>query len=140
MRQLSKFLHLPPHEKGLLIRVWILLGVIRLGLGLLPFLTLKGLLTKVGPVLVGSGQKSSVDRLAWTVGVASRFVPKATCLAQALAMHVLLQQAGHQAFLHIGVTNSEEGNLKAHAWVESHGRILIGGLDLSSYTPLLTME
>ena len=107
---------------------------------MLPLLTLKNLLTRVGPMLAGENEKFSVERLAWVVGVASRFVPKATCLAQALALHVLLQQAGYEVFLHIGVTNNEEGNLKAHAWIESQGRVLIGGSDLNSYTPLLTME
>ena len=140
MKRVSKFFHLPSVEKRLLFRVWILLGLIRLGLGMLPFLTLKDLLTRVGPMLAGENEKFSVERLAWAVGVASRFVPKATCLAKALAMHVLLQQAGHEVFLHIGVTNNEEGNLKAHAWIESQGRVLIGGSDLNSYTPLLTME
>jgi hypothetical protein len=91
-------------------------------------------------MLAGENEKFSVERLAWAVGVASRFVPKATCLAKALAVHVLLQQAGYEVFLHIGVTNNEEGNLKAHAWIESQGRVLIGGSDLNSYTPLLTME
>ena len=142
MRQVSKFFHLKSVEKHLLFRVWILLGLIRLGLGMLPFLTLKNLLTRVGPmlaVLAGENERFSVERLAWAVGVTSRFVPKATCLAKALAVHVLLQQAGHQAFLHIGV-NGKEGGLEAHAWVESQGRVLIGGVDLNSYTPLLTME
>jgi hypothetical protein len=91
-------------------------------------------------MLAGENEKFSVERLAWVVGVASRFVPKATCLAKALAMHVLLQQAGYQACLHIGVTEANEGRLKAHAWVESQGRILIGGVDLSTYTHLLALE
>jgi len=106
---------------------------------MLPFFTLKDLLTRVGPMLAGENEKFSVERLAWAVGVASRFVPKATCLAKALAVYVLLQQAGHEVFLHIGV-NGKEGGLEAHAWVESQGRVLIGGSNIGNYTPLLALE
>jgi len=90
-------------------------------------------------MLAGENEKFSIERLAWAIGVTSRFVPKATCLAQALAVHVLLQQAGYQAFLHIGV-NGKEGGLEAHAWVQSQGRILIGGFDIDRYTHLLALE
>jgi hypothetical protein len=140
MRQVSKFLKLPSHERNLLFKIWILLWTIRIGLRFLPFLTLKNLLTKIGSILVGSNEKHPTDRLSWAVGVAGRRVPKATCLVQALAMHVLLQQTGHQACLHIGVEEAEEGGLKAHAWVESQGRVLIGGSGVDKYTPLLAME
>jgi len=139
MRRIRKFLNLSSGERRLLFRAWILLGVVRLGLGLLSFLTLKELLKRVGPMLAGENEKFSIERLAWAIGVTSRFVPKATCLAQALAVHVLLQQAGYQAFLHIGV-NGKEGGLEAHAWVQSQGRILIGGFDIDRYTHLLALE
>ena len=91
-------------------------------------------------MLAGENERFSVERLAWAVGIASRFVPKATCLAQALTAQFLLQQAGHQACLHVGVTEAEEGGIKAHAWVENQGRILIGGFDLNKYTRLLALE
>jgi hypothetical protein len=39
--------------------------------------------------------------------------------------------------LRIGVAKGEAGKLEAHAWVESQGRIVIGGLrDLPYFTPL----
>jgi hypothetical protein len=49
----------------------------------------------------------------------------------------LLVQHGEPAVLRIGVIKNEAGNLKAHAWVESRGRIMIGdSRDLFRYTPL----
>jgi hypothetical protein len=43
--------------------------------------------------------------------------------------------------LRIGVTKGPEGELKAHAWVESNGRIIIGQQkDLRSYTVLNRLE
>jgi hypothetical protein len=140
MRRISKFLNLSSIEQRLLIRTWILLGLIRLGMALLPFSTLRKLLYRFRSIL-GRGEKEfSEDRLVWSVAVVSRYVPKATCLAQAITTQLLLQQAGHQACLHIGVTEAEKGGLKAHAWVESQGKVLIGGIDLNQYTHLLALE
>ena len=140
MRKIRKFLNLSSGERRLLIRAWILLGVIRLGLELFPFSTLRKLLDRLRPKLGTFKKEFSEEQLVWSVVIVSRYIPKATCLAQALTSQCLLQQAGHQARLHIGVTDSEEGRLKAHAWVESQGRILIGGFDINKYTHLLALE
>lgn len=68
--------------------------------------------------------------IAWSVQSAARFVPGASCLTQALAAHVLLEQGAHPSTLHIGVSR-ERGRFEAHAWVEEAGSILIGELDQS---------
>ena len=140
MRRIRKFLNLSSNERRLLIKTWILLGVIRLGLELFPFSTLRKLLFKLRFLFRGLEKDFSEEYLVWSVAVVSPYVPKTTCLAQALAAHFLLQQAGYQARLHIGVEEAEKGSLKAHAWVESQGRILIGGFDINRYTHLLALE
>jgi len=109
-------------------------------MGLFPFSTLRKLLSRLKPLSKGIGKKFSKEQLVWSVTVVSRYIPKATCLAQAITIQLLLQQAGHQACLHIGVTEIEKGNLKAHAWVESQGKVIIGGFDLNQYTHLLALE
>jgi hypothetical protein len=38
------------------------------------------------------------------------------------------------------VIGGENDTLKAHAWVESRGKVLIGGSNLENYTQLLAME
>ena len=121
-------------------RAWVLLGLIRLGMELFPFSTLKKFLERLNPISRVSKKNFSEEELVWSVTVTSRYVPKATCLAQALATQFLLQQGGHQACLHIGVTEAEGGGIKAHAWVESQGRILIGGFEIDRYTHLLALE
>ena len=67
------------------------------------------------------------DQIAWAVTVASRYVFRATFLVQALATQVLLAGVGISSFLHIGVMKGEQSPIEAHAWVESEGRIIIGG-------------
>jgi len=69
---------------------------------------------------------------------ASRLVPGATCLAQALALRRLLVRHGHASTVQIGVTTAG-GLFAAHAWVESEGvALLCGADDLDRYAPLLT--
>ena len=116
------------------------MGLIRLGTEFFPFSTVKRLLEKLKPISGGFKKYFSEEELVRSVTVVSRYIPEATCLAQALTTQFLLQQAGYQACLPIGVTEAEEGNRKAHAWVESHGRILIGGFDINKYTHLLALE
>jgi hypothetical protein len=61
------------------------------------------------------------------VASAARFVPRATCLTQAIAAHWLLRQGGFPAVLYLGVLRGPGAVFRAHAWVESDGRVLIGG-------------
>jgi hypothetical protein len=82
----------------------------------------------------------AMDRLTWAVETVSRFVPAATCLTQALAAQVLLTRRGRAARLHIGVSKAEGRKLEAHAWVESQGRVVIGGSGLERYTVLAVLS
>jgi hypothetical protein len=52
----------------------------------------------------------------------------------------LLVRQGYPALLHIGAAKGEGGQLRAHAWVESEGRVVIGGHDLGRYAPLVALE
>jgi len=140
MNRLNKFLHLSFSEKILLVRIWLLLAIIRSGLSLLPFNTLRKVLAVISPLIARGGEAWSEDLLVWAVGAASRYVPRATCLAQALAIQLVLKQSGRQASLHIGVNGVKGDHLDAHAWVESQGRVLFGGSNLGSYTHLLALE
>jgi Transglutaminase-like superfamily len=140
MSRLNKFLRLPFSEKILLVRIWVLLAVTRSGLSLLPFTALRKVLTVISPLIARGGEAWSEDLLVWAVGAASRYVPGATCLAQALAIQLVLKQSGRPASLHIGVNGIERDHLDAHAWVVSQGRVLFGGSNLGSYTHLLALE
>lgn len=60
-----------------------------------------------------------VHRLEWAVLAASRFVPRATCLTRALALHRLLVHYGYRSSVQVGARRAD-GRFVAHAWVE-HG-------------------
>lgn len=138
---LRKFLALSQRDRHLLVSAVFLLGAIRLGLWLLPFQTLNRLLQKITQLNteVQKVNSDTVD-IAWAVSVASRYIPGALCLAQALATQVLLGRRGYQTDLRIGVARGKKGQLRAHAWVESQGKIVIGGLGNCLYTPVPIQE
>src|SRR5215217_7114582 len=135
MKRLHKFLNLPSSDRRLLVGTALLLGAVRLGLRVLPFRVLQRVITKVAqaPASANNANQSSVDRLVWAVTVASRYVPKATCLTQALGAQILLGRRAHPARLRIGVARSEEGRLEAHAWLEYEDKVIVGGGELSRY-------
>jgi hypothetical protein len=140
---LQKFLRLPPAERRLLIQAALLLGGIRVGLRLLPYRVLRNVVAQLprAPISIRRGGGFSVDQITWAVTKISRYVPKSTCLAQALAAQVLLTRHDHPAHLHVGITRGEDGGLRGHAWLESRGSTVVGGgEELSRYTRVPGME
>lgn len=139
MRRLINFLTMPGRDRSLLARTALLLWLVRIGLWVLPFEKLRRLLFRnrraASPEWVEDISDAQIVRC---VKAMSRYVPAATCLTKALVTMVLLEQVGRPASLRIGVTKSQFGSLEAHAWVESDGKVLIGGshADISRYTVL----
>ena len=81
----------------------------------------------------------SPEELAWAVSSVSRVVPRATCLVRAIALELLLRRSGRPAELRIGVAK-EAGELKAHAWVEAEGRLLLEDADQARFAVLPSTE
>jgi hypothetical protein len=82
-----------------------------------------------------SGQARRRDALAAAVAaVGSRAIVRTTCLEQGLALVLLLSIVRVPARLVVGV--SRDGVLRAHAWVESGGAIVLGARDAGGCAPL----
>jgi len=142
MKRLHKFLSLTPSDRVLLINALLLLGAIRLGLKLLPLQTLRRLLARIAQPIrtLQEADKASVDKVAWAVMVASHYIPGARCLVQALATQVLLERRGYPTQLRIGFTRGKGGQMSAHAWVESEGRVAIGGTGSMAHYIVLPIQ
>ncbi|HSE03286.1 MAG TPA: lasso peptide biosynthesis B2 protein [Methylomirabilota bacterium] len=141
MTRPGKLLRLPAAEQRLLMTAALLQAAIRLGLAVLPYRRLRALVDRAA--LMRPRRRlapTSPECIASTVTRASRAVPGATCLTQALAASVLLARRGHPGRVRVGVTRSDDGVLLAHAWVESEGRVVLGGAELARYTPLALVE
>ncbi|MDF5728084.1 MAG: lasso peptide biosynthesis B2 protein [Rhizonema sp. PD38] len=146
MRQLRNFFRLTGSDVNLLAITFVLLGVIRLGLWLLPFRNLLKLQQKISNLdfylPTSSKSQISISKIVWAVNVATRYMPGgAKCLARALTTQVLMNSYGYHPELRIGVAKGEGGALEAHAWIEYQGQVAIGYItDLSRFIPLPSFE
>lgn len=138
MQRLAKFLGLTNSDRRLLIKTFVLLGWVRLGLGLLPWHKLRQFLSVLSLKNRQIHDLPTIEQIVWAVTVSSRYTPGgAKCLARALTTQILMSRYGYVGELRIGVAKGEQGQFLAHAWVESQGQIVIGYLqDLSRYTPM----
>ena len=128
----------------MLVQVALMLGGVRIALSLLSFKTVRRFLTWSSRKRVSSppDKVAYYRRVIWTVnGVGRWMLGDKPCLPQALVGQWLLRRRGYAAVLHIGVAKDKEGQLLAHAWVESEGAIIIGGrFSPEIYTPLQGVE
>ena len=114
---------------------------------LVPFRTLQQTLGRFFPCPVtATGQSLSPEKVqlskkgSWAVRAASRYVPSATCLAQALTLQSLLSREGIRSDLAIGVARGDESGIAAHAWLEIDGMVIIGGEERDRFTRLKRQE
>lgn len=76
---------------------------------------------------VGRIRNPAALRTLWAVrATGRRLMPKRPCLTQALVGRLLLARCGVDVAIHIGVTKAGD-ELKAHAWLEHGGDIILGG-------------
>jgi hypothetical protein len=128
-------------DRGLLISALCLVSAIRLGLLVFRVRMVGRVLAWLIPRKPEVTRDPSIaDRVTRVVLLASRVVPGATCLTQALAAHVLLERHGFPTRLHIGVVREGAQTTRGHAWVESQGMIVIGGAMSGGWSPLFTVE
>lgn len=128
-------------DRGLLISALALASAIRLGLRVFPVRTVGRIVGRLVPQEPGKSEDPSrVDRVARAVARASRVVPGADCLTQALAAQVLLERSGFPARLHIGVVGDPGRTVRGHAWIESQGVVVIGAGVAGQWSPLLVVE
>jgi len=132
-----KFWSLTWGERRLAIAAGCVVLTVRVGLWLLGFRAVHGLVLRAGPsARLSRRAPHSIPRITGAVGAVSRFVPRATCLTQALAAHWLLSREGYAPSLRLGVRR-DESDFQAHAWVECDGSVVIGGTDARiRYRPL----
>ena len=144
MTRLRRFLNLGGEERRLLSAALFWVWTVRLALWVLPFRVVHYVIRRVIASRGTFGlsiEAPTSEKTVWAVRLASRHVPSATCLTQALAAYLMLSQNGQPASLYLGVSKTMTGSLEAHAWVELEGRILIGNLEnFTKYAPMRLMN
>lgn len=144
MRLLRKFLRYSPRRQWMLVKMAALLGVVRLGLWVLPFGVVRRLVARLSSTVgrpPSGGSEHDRHEVGWAVTVlGQRMLGSSPCLTQALALFVVYRRRGYPARLRIGVTKGEDGAFMAHAWLESRGKIVVGGkasdLKYTSFPPI----
>ena len=145
MDTLTRFLRIPWAEKWLQINVIFTLGVIKLGLLLIPFRYLYHLAARFSrPKSVrGTPDTIPLEEIITVIHRASqRFLGANSCFPQALTGKVLLERHGYPVQIRLGVRQAEQGKLIAHAWVEKDGKVILGGPEslIETYKPLADTE
>ena len=135
MTLLGKLARLDINERWLLAQTAIVVPLVRVALTILPFRLVHRAVTATTARTRNAvaSQSQTPERIARMVAAVAARVPRATCLTQALAASVLLARHGHPATLRVGVAKNEDGSLRAHAWLESGGRTLLGGPDSDAF-------
>ncbi len=135
IRFLRKVAALRPTDRSLLRQAFLSLLRVRFALWLIPWRRLAASIDS--PEIVASA-RPGVDRLEWAIRAASHFVPRATCLTRAVALHRLLSSHGYESVVQIGVSTAD-GRFDAHAWVEHDGTPLLStSNDVARYSRFFT--
>lgn len=147
LRAVKEFRGMHPDNRRLLKNTLVVVAFVRLGLTLGSYRALRNVL----PRLIGTPTRGNtpldertVNRIVWAVMTASRAIPGATCLTQAIATQTMLARRGEAARVHIGVAKNADkaGKFEAHAWVEHTGQTIIGGTpeELERYSRIAAFD
>lgn len=130
--------HLSAGEWAFLLIAWPVVAAVRVALWVLPSrVILRGVRRlERRPISESSNRMTRAPRIVWAVEAASRRVPRATCLTQALSAQLLLHAGGQHAQLRLGVARNPDGSFRAHAWLEHAGRPILGGTGIQSMVRL----
>jgi len=139
---LRKFSARTWQERGLFVEAFVLLGVMRAAVLLLPFRRITSLLGLAqGEATSGSQAGLAVDPAAigWSIqAAAARTHWESACLAQALTGMLMLSRRGINATLYLGVAKdvSDPETMTAHAWLRCGDAILTGAGGVERYSAI----
>jgi hypothetical protein len=130
--RLHNLLRRPWSDWWLLVVVYVLLGVTRLAITLLPFRRLAryfGPLQVETPAEVPEEQLVAARRLAWAIARMSPYTPwKSNCFPQALTAKIWLQRRGIPSTLYLGAAlKTGNSGMTAHAWLRCGSLYVTGG-------------
>jgi hypothetical protein len=137
--RLRRVIALAARHRWLLLTCFAVIVVVRVALCLTTYKRIAASIAVRDP----QPEASRPDYLiVWGVIHAARFVPRASCLTQALAVQYLLGRNGDASVIRVGVANSPDRGFEAHAWVIKDGRVLIGGdnEEVARFTPIVDLK
>lgn len=123
MNKLNSFFKLSNTRKKLLLISLILTIIIRISIYIFSFSNINKISNRLS---APNNQKDTINiqDIIWSVKVASNYIPKATCLTQAITAKIILSRYNIQSHLKIGVMKKDK--FEAHAWLEINNKIILG--------------
>lgn len=131
---LDKWRRLSRAERHLLLEATAVLGVTAAALRTLPSSWVVRVVDRARREAPGHSAPSAAS-VAKAVHRASRRVPKATCLAQALTGWWMLSRRHESVRLGVGA-RKQKGEVSAHAWLEADGVVVLGDDERASHVEL----
>lgn len=123
------FFRLSRQKKRIVLEALVVVATVRTALWVVPFRHIrKRIDLDSAEVTAGSVDWKFVEHAAASVRAVSHYVPRASCLTQAISMRLLLRRKRLPARIRIGVDREKAPVFEAHAWVEVADRIVIGRL------------
>ena len=134
MTNIGRLRELSSRERRLLASAFVSLPIVALGLRMLGFTRLRGLLSRHSSPQTNNSE--SARSVAQMVRIAADHgLIAANCLERSLTLWWLLARRGIESDLRIGVRTAS-GQFEAHAWVERDGIALNDSKDVSHrYSP-----
>ena len=140
---LNKFIALSQGERRMLVKAFLLLPAVHLGLRVLGYSRLLRVIETWTPLRSTAGVAAEQDQrmrareVARIVSIAAaRGLYRATCLRRSLALLWFLRRESIESTIRFGVRTSG-GRLVAHAWVESNGMVINDAPDVHEHYPTL---
>lgn len=133
IRRIRNFLRQPWRERALFAVAWLLLGIGRGMVLLLPFRRIAPLLGRAcGPRAEAQATSAHQQERARVIGRcvrwAARYTPwNSNCFAQAICARLLLGLGGVPCIVYFGVARDAGQNLQAHAWTRAGTLAVTGG-------------
>lgn len=127
----------------MVLEAWALLWACRIGLWFAPFpRVLAGV--QYCALSWRSAERVSSVQAVEAIRRALRYSWHVSCLTQALAGWIMLTRHGTESRVRIGVSSPARHGFKAHAWLESGGRVILGddaqdGLGLDDFQVIWTL-
>lgn len=141
-RKLASFLNLPHFIKLWLMPAWLMLGVSRMAVLLVPFRKIARWLGREAgtaqtvPLLTAT-QRHQTLLIGRTVRLAARYAPwDANCFAQAITAGFLLRVHGipHSVFFGLKRADTPQMSMDAHAWTAAGDVAVTGGYSFNVFT------
>ena len=137
-RKTKTFIKIDNGDKSMFFEAFILCGIYRLAILIIPFNKLKrcfGMYNSESPENIETEFYKTIKKIDWAVEQVSMYTPwQSKCLVQALTAQRMLKRRKIHSTLYLGVAREGQSKINAHAWLRSGRCLVTGGIGYDSFT------